>query len=206
MTFKILRFKKKNHLKIHSVFKEGREFVCRTIADRQKGLAFYTDNSEIFSCIICKCIISTEYHTYVSCYEFKTNQRHQVINAWRRTFLRACYIHFRISGSKLEGRNCFHDAGQGVGEEVQPGVEGGHTQGQETLPTLSSKQTRNFMKFFDPDGNSSNINKQAFTLLEDLDQIAGISSTIILIPSYQDLLCFNTGDFLYIQLHYTLLH
>ena len=98
-------------MKYNSVVTEhGREYVCRTAAQRQRMISFLTENSEIFSCVICKCIISTEYHTFVYCYEYKKNQRFQIVNAWRNTFLRACYIHFRISNTKLEGRNCYQDA------------------------------------------------------------------------------------------------
>ena len=40
-------------VKYLSVFKDGTEFVARTVCDRQSGVDFYTENSQIFSCVVC---------------------------------------------------------------------------------------------------------------------------------------------------------
>ena len=40
-------------VKYLSVFRNSKEYVCRTKADRQTGILFYTYSSEIFNCVIC---------------------------------------------------------------------------------------------------------------------------------------------------------
>ena len=80
--------------------------MCRTRAARQGDVKFYTESSEIFSCCICEDIISTPYHTYVSTYKFFKDAPFTLILNWQKTFLRACYLHFRCEGVQLPGRNC----------------------------------------------------------------------------------------------------
>ena len=100
--------------KYFSIFDEnGLEYVCRTLAQRHKGYngyQIYTEDSEIFICEFCKNIIATEYHVYVSAYVFEKNHDFDKLMAWRRTFLKICYIHFRLTGTKLPGRNIYRDA------------------------------------------------------------------------------------------------
>ena len=94
-------------VKYFSVLRNGTEYVCRTKATRQKGVEFYTEDSELFSCIICKDIISTAFHTYVYCFIFKGNSDFRQVLQYRKSFLRACYLHFKMEGKKLTGRNPF---------------------------------------------------------------------------------------------------
>ena len=55
-------------VKYLSVFKNGVEYVARTVCERQTGIDFFTDGSQMFNCVICGDIISTPYHVYVFCY------------------------------------------------------------------------------------------------------------------------------------------
>ena len=100
-------------VKYLSVCRDGYEFVCRTMASRQRDLKFFTNSSEIFSCAICGDLISTPYHTYVNCYKFFKNAPFVLIMKWTKTFLRACYLHFKCEGVSLPGRDCHSDASIG---------------------------------------------------------------------------------------------
>ena len=100
-------------VKYRSVIRDGIEYVCRTMALRQTDVKFYTESSEIFSCIICGDVISTPYHTFVNCYRFFKDAPFMLIMNWTKTFLRSCYIHFRIEGVELPGRNCHSDSSFG---------------------------------------------------------------------------------------------
>ena len=91
--------------KYFSVFRNGEEYVCRTKADRQKGVDYFSEHSEIFNCVICKDIISTSFHTFVFCFTFEEGSDFKKILLHRKSFLRACYLHFKLEGVKLPGRN-----------------------------------------------------------------------------------------------------
>ena len=92
-------------VKYLSVFRNNQEYVCRTKADRQRGVEFFTESSEIFNCIICKDIISTSFHTYVNCFIYNESASFNQILQYRKTFLRACYLHFKLEGRSMPGRN-----------------------------------------------------------------------------------------------------
>ena len=94
-----------NDAKQLSVIRDGVEYVCRTRADRQKGVDYYTCSSEIFNCVICKDVISTSFHTYVFCFIFEEGPDFQRILLHRKSFLRACHLHFKLEGVRLPGRN-----------------------------------------------------------------------------------------------------
>ena len=107
-------FPKDSHdVKYFSVIRDGVEFVCRTMALRQTDVKFYTESSEIFSCCICNDVISTPYHTFVNCYRYMKDAPFMLIMNWTKTFLRSCYIHFKIEGVELPGRNCHSDSSFG---------------------------------------------------------------------------------------------
>ena len=92
---------------------KGNEYVCRTRAQRAygyNGYQVYNEESEIFICEFCKDIISTEYHVYVSAYLYEKDHDFDKLMAWRKTFLKICYLHFRLTGTKLPGRNIYRDA------------------------------------------------------------------------------------------------
>ena len=97
-------------VKYLSVFSNGVEFVARTVCDRQKGIEFYQPNSEIYQCVICQDIISTPYHVFVNCYVNKKGASFARIQNYKKTFLKACYIHWKIMGVSLPDRNVFTDA------------------------------------------------------------------------------------------------
>ena len=97
-------------VKYLSVFKDGTEFLARTVCDRQSGVDFYTENSQIFSCVVCGEIISTPYHVYVFCYIFKQNHSFELMQYWTKTWLRGCYIHWKINGVAMPNRNMYADA------------------------------------------------------------------------------------------------
>ena len=46
-------------VKYLSVFTNGVEYVARTVCERQTGIDFFTDGSQMFNCVICGDIIST---------------------------------------------------------------------------------------------------------------------------------------------------
>lgn len=101
----------RDDMKYYSAFAaDGREFVCRSLSMRQRNLCVYTERSELFSCEICKCLIGTDYHTFVFCYVYQPNPCYQLVKAWKDTYLRCCYIHFKLANTKLPGRNCYRDA------------------------------------------------------------------------------------------------
>ena len=107
-------FPKNPHdVKYYSVCRDGYEYVCRTMASRQYDLKFFSNSSEIFSCAICGDVISTPYHTYVNCYRYYKNAPFVLVMNWTKTFLRACYLHFKCEGSLLPGRDCHSDASIG---------------------------------------------------------------------------------------------
>ena len=97
-------------VKYLSVFKDGTEFVARTVCDRQSGVDFLTDRSQIFTCVVCGDIISTPYHVYVFCYIFKQNHSFELMQHWSTTWLRGCYIHWKINGVAMPNRNVYADA------------------------------------------------------------------------------------------------
>ena len=97
-------------VKYLSIFKNGVEFVARTVCERQTGVDFFTDISQIFSCAVCGDLISTPYHVYVFCYIYKQNHSFERLQNWKNTWLRACYLHWKISGVAMPSRNLFADA------------------------------------------------------------------------------------------------
>ena len=92
-------------VKLMSVFRNNKEYVCRTFADRQRNIEYFSPDSEIFSCKICGDLICTPYHVYVNCFIFEENASFSMILKYKKTFYRACYIHFKIEGRRLAGRN-----------------------------------------------------------------------------------------------------
>ena len=112
-------------VKYLSVFRNGTEYVCRTRADRQRGIEYYSNSSEIFQCKICCDVISTPFHCYVNCFIFKESPPFHMILKYRKTFYRACYLHFKLEGVKLSGRNIYKDAEVNHGEyQTQIGGRG----------------------------------------------------------------------------------
>ena len=97
-------------VKYQSVFKDGVEYVSRTVCGRQSGIDFFTDGSQIFKCVVCGDIISTPYHVYVFCYIFKPNFSFERLQNWKDTWLRGCYIHWKINGISMPNRNIYADA------------------------------------------------------------------------------------------------
>ena len=97
-------------VKYSSVFKDGVEYVARTVCERQSGIDFYTDHSQMFNCVICNDIISTPYHVYVFCYIFKQNYSFERMQNWKLTWLRGCFIHWKINGVSMPNRNMYADA------------------------------------------------------------------------------------------------
>ena len=97
-------------VKYQSVFKNGIEYVARTLCERQTGVDFYTDSSQIFSCVVCGDVISTPYHVYVFCYIYKQNHSFERLQNWKNTWLRACFLHWKILGVAMPNRNIFADA------------------------------------------------------------------------------------------------
>ena len=113
----------KSCVKYQSVFKDGVKYVARTLCLRQPGIEFYTEASQMYKCVICDDLISNPYHVFVYCYKYKPNYSFERLMNWRETWLKACFIHWKISGVTMPSRNVFADArsnGAGAG-----GVGGG---------------------------------------------------------------------------------
>ena len=99
-------------VKYQSVFKNGVEFVARTVCDRQ-GPEFFTDSTQMFTCAVCGDVLGTPYHVILNCYIFKPNFSFQQLLDWRDTFQKACFLHWKLEGVTMPGRNLYQDAKSG---------------------------------------------------------------------------------------------